>query len=156
MDRFNLFAAQFEYDDTDPDGYRAGMDRFGRKVGASQMGATVYELPAGQSICPYHYEVAEEEWLIVLAGRPTVRHPGGSDELEPGDTVCFPEGADGAHKVTNATDETVRVLMFSTIRYPAIAVYPDSDKVLVLSGPGQRVGMFHAESGDVGYFDREV
>src|SRR5262245_27112403 len=104
MDRFNLFAPQFEYDDTDPDGYRAGMDRFGPKIGASQMGASVYELPAGQSICPYHYECAEEEWLIVLEGRPTVRHPGGEDVLDRGDTVCFPEGADGAHKVTNATD----------------------------------------------------
>jgi uncharacterized cupin superfamily protein len=156
MDRANIFAPQFHYDDTDPDGYRAGMYRFGTTLGASQMGASVYELPAGQSICPYHYECGEEEWLVVLAGRPTVRHPGGSEELEPGDTVCFPAGADGAHKVTNATDETVRVLMWSTIRHPAIAVYPDSNKVGVWSGPGQRVGMFHAETGNIDYFDREV
>jgi hypothetical protein len=26
----------------------------------------------------------------VLAGRPTLRHPDGEDELEPGDVVCFP------------------------------------------------------------------
>jgi uncharacterized cupin superfamily protein len=156
MDRANIFTPEFHYDDTDPDGYRAGMYRFGSKIGASQMGASVYELPAGQSICPYHYEAGEEEWLIVLEGRPTVRHPQGEDVLAPGDAVCFPAGADGAHKVTNATDENVRVLMFSTIRHPAISVYPDSNKVGVWSGPGQRVGMFHAETGDVDYFDREV
>ena len=110
------------------------MARFGPQLGATKTGASLYELPAGQSICPYHYEYGEEEWLIVLEGRPTLRHPGGEDELEPGDTVCFPEGPEGAHKVTNRTDDRVRVLMFSTVNRPAIAVYPDSDKFGVFSG----------------------
>ena len=39
MERFNLLAASPEYDDSDPEGYRAGMDRFGPKIGASQIGA---------------------------------------------------------------------------------------------------------------------
>ena len=56
------------------------------------MGATVYELQEGQSVCPYHYEYGCEEWAIVLRGRPTLRHPDGEDVLEPGDVVCFPEG----------------------------------------------------------------
>ena len=38
MERFNLLAASPEYDDADPEGYRAGMDRFGPKIGASQIG----------------------------------------------------------------------------------------------------------------------
>jgi uncharacterized cupin superfamily protein len=156
MDRINIFAPQLHYDDSDPDGYRAGMDRFGKKIGASKIGASVYELPAGQSICPYHYEYGDEEWLIILEGRPTLRHPQGEDELEPGDTVCFPEGPEGAHKVTNRTDESVRVMMLSTVSHPAIAVYPDSDKVGVWAGPGQRLGLFHAATGDVDYFDGEV
>jgi uncharacterized cupin superfamily protein len=155
MDRANIFAPEFHYDDTDPDGYRAGMHRFGPAIGARRIGGSVYELPAGQSLCPYHYET-DEEWLIVLEGRPTVRHPGGEDVLAPGDAVCFPEGPDGAHKVSNPTDETVRVLMLSTLRHPAIAVYPDSNKVGVWSGPGARLGLFRAETGDVDYFDREV
>ena len=156
MDRFNIFAAEFEYDDTDPEGYRAGMSRFGPAIGAQQMGATVYELPPGQSICPYHYECGEEEWLTVLSGRPTVRRPDGEDQLEPGDTVCFPMGAAGAHKVTNHTDETVRVLMTSTFREPAVTVYPDSQKVGVSNGPGGFRGRFRLEDGKVDYYDREV
>ena len=32
---------------------------------------------AGESVCPYHYELTEEEWLIVLDGRPTLRTPEG-------------------------------------------------------------------------------
>ena len=78
------------YDADEPEGYRAGMARFGKQLGATKTGASLYELPAGQSICPYHYEYGEEEWLIVLEGRPTLRHPSGEDELEPGDTLCFP------------------------------------------------------------------
>ncbi len=110
------------------------MFRFGPMVGATQTGATVYELPSGQSICPYHYEYGEEEWLLVLEGRPSLRHPDGIDELEPWDAVCFPAGPEGAHAVHNETSATVRVLMFSTVRHPAATVYPDSDKIAIWTG----------------------
>src|SRR4051812_44004222 len=106
MRKFNLFNPDPEFDGSDPDGYRSGMDRFGGKIGADEIGGSMYELPPGQSVCPYHYEYSEE-WLIVLEGRPTLRHHGGEDELEPGDTVAFPPGPDGAHKVTNNTSERV-------------------------------------------------
>jgi uncharacterized cupin superfamily protein len=129
MRRFNVFAPEFTYDDSRPDGYRAGSVRLSPVIGSSRMVATVYELPAGESTWPYHYEYGAEEWAIVLAGRPTLRHPGGEDELEPGDVVCFPEGPDGAHKLTNRSGETVRLMITSTFARPAVAVFPDSDKV---------------------------
>jgi uncharacterized cupin superfamily protein len=134
VQRANLNSLEVEYDDQDPEGYRAGMARFGPSIGAVKLGASLYELPPGQSICPYHYEYPEEEWVIVLEGRPTLRHPQGEDELEQGDVVCFPEGPEGAHKVTNRTDETAKVLMFSTRTNPAVAVYPDSDKIGIWTG----------------------
>jgi uncharacterized cupin superfamily protein len=127
--RINLASPKFEYDPSDPPGFRSGMFRFGPQVDATQMGATVYELPPGQAVCPYHYEYAEEEWLVVLEGRPTVRHPDGEEQVEQWDAVCFPTGPEGAHSVRNETAETVRVLMFSTLKYPAVTVYPDSDKI---------------------------
>ena len=101
MRRFNIFSAEVEYDEADPEGYRGGAARFGPLLGAAMLGGTVYELPGGESICPFHYEYGNEEWVIVLDGRPTLRHAGGEDELAPGDVVCFPAGPDGAHKVTN-------------------------------------------------------
>ena len=73
----------------------------------------MYELHEGQSICPYHYEYGSEEWVIVLRGQPMFRHPDGEDILEPGDVVCFPDGPAGAHKLTNASAETVRVILLS-------------------------------------------
>lgn len=134
LPRVNLSELVPHYDEADPEGYRAGMARFGPAIGASQMGATLYELPPGQSICPYHYEYPEEEWLMVVAGRVLVRHPGGEQELGEGDVVCFPSGPDGAHKVTCLGDDVARVLMSSTKGTPAIAVYPDSAKVSIFPG----------------------
>ncbi len=155
MQRVNLFSAEIEYDAADPEDYRAGWNRFGERLGASVIGGTIYELPPGQSNCPYHYEYGCEEWLIVLAGQLTLRHPEGEDELEPGDVVCFREGPEGAHKLTNRSDETVRVLMLSTKGEPAVAVYPDSDKIGVWPGDNRDKIIVRRES-SVDYWDREA
>jgi len=127
--RINISTADVEYDADDPEGFRAGMNRFGPSIGASMLGGSIYELPPGQSNCPYHYEYGNEEWLLVLDGRPVLRHPEGEVELEPGDVVCFPDGPEGAHKVTNRRPGTARIAIFSTKHDPSIAVYPDSDKI---------------------------
>lgn len=154
MRRTNLDELELEHDESDPEGYRAGMARFGPSIGASKLGASLYELPPGQSICPYHYEYPEEEWLIVLEGRPTLRHPEGEDELARGDVVCFPEGPEGAHKVTNHSQETARVLMFSTRHSTAVAVYPDSDKIGMWTGNDADQAMVRRSS-KVDYYDGE-
>ena len=116
-------------DETDPAGYRSRAARFGPLLGAEMLGGTVYELDPGQSVCPYHYEYGREEWLIVLAGSPLLRTPRGDERVREGDVVLFPEGPDGAHKVTNVADPLVRILMLSTMRDPSVAFYPDSGKI---------------------------
>jgi uncharacterized cupin superfamily protein len=153
--RLNIFTAGFEYEPDDPAGYRSGRMRIGPSIGASMLGGSVYELPAGQSVCPYHYEHGDEEWLIVLAGRATVREPAGEQVLEPGDAVCFPAGPDGAHKVTNHGEETVRVLMLSTMNLPAVAVYPDTGKIGVLTPSGVDDVLVRRSDG-VDYWEGEV
>jgi uncharacterized cupin superfamily protein len=155
MKKANLSALEVKYDDSDPEGYRAGMARFGSSIGASKLGATLYELPPGQSICPYHYEYPEEEWLVVLEGRPTLRHPDGEDVVEEGDVICFPEGPEGAHKVTNSTEQTVQVLMISTRHPTAVAVYPDSDKLGAWTG-NEDDHVIVRRSSNVPYYDGET
>jgi uncharacterized cupin superfamily protein len=125
----NLFDLETKQDDGDPAGYQTPYARVGPLVGAAALGASVYVLNEGQSVCPYHWEAGDEEWLLVLEGRPTLRVPDGEGELEPGDAVSFPRGPEGAHKVTNRGKETARVVIFSTRNEPGIAVYPDSNKV---------------------------
>jgi uncharacterized cupin superfamily protein len=132
--RVNIAAPEFKRPPAFPDGFRAGILRVGRLVGAVGTGMSVYELPPGQAIGPYHYENPEEEWLLVLAGQPTLRHPDGEDELEPWDVVFFPPGPEGAHLVRNDCDSTARVLMFSNVSKVAASVYPDSDKIAIWTG----------------------
>jgi uncharacterized cupin superfamily protein len=153
-DAINVHEIAVESDPTDPPGYRSRMGRFGPAIGAERLGGSVYELDPGDSICPYHYEVVEEEWLIILTGAPTLRDPDGEHELVPGDLVCFPPNPDGAHKVTNRTDGVVRLLMLSTMpkHELSICVYPDSEKVGVWPWPGRRLRI--TESLD--YWDGEV
>ena len=153
--RVNLFSVPVEASSERPEGYRFALARLATQIGAVKIGATVYDLPPGQNSFPYHYEYGCEEWLLIVAGRPTLRHPDGADELEPGDLVCFPEGPAGAHKVTNATDETVRIMILSTKGSPAVAVYPDSDKIGVYTQDEADDVMVRRES-DVDYWDREL
>jgi uncharacterized cupin superfamily protein len=155
MRRVNVFAAEAEYDADDPAGYGAGMVRFGSSIGATMIGGTIYELPPGQSNCPYHYEYGNEEWLLVLEGRPTIRHPDGEDELQPGDAVCFPVGPEGAHKITNRGGDLARVLMLSTKVDPSVAVYPDSEKIGVWPGD-DRDNLLARRESKVDYWDGEV
>ena len=150
MRRFNVHSA-VEYD-PEPDGYRAGYAKLHPEIGAATLFGGLFELPPGEAGRPYHYE-SGEEWLLVLEGRVSVRHPEGEDELEAGDLVCFPAGPAGAHKLTNRSEQDARVLLVSTRTSPAVAVYPDSDKIGVIADWGERV--FVRREAGVDYSDGE-
>jgi uncharacterized cupin superfamily protein len=151
----NVFDVEPAYREGTPPAYARGAVQIAPLIGGSLLGASVYELPPGVSVCPYHYEYGREEWLLVLAGRPTLRTPEGEEELAPGDVVCFPEGPAGAHKVTNRGDQRARVMLLSTKQMPVVFVYPDSDKIGVgVPNPDDYVMV--RRSSQVDYFDGEV
>jgi uncharacterized cupin superfamily protein len=155
MRRINIASPQFSYDESDPEGFRSGLARLGKILDPKESGVSVYEIPPGQSICPYHYECGEEEWLLVLEGNPTLRHPEGSERLDPWDIVFFPRGPEGAHGVGNETEQSARVLMFSTVVLPTATVYPDSDKVGVWTGDPE-ADVIVRRASRVGYYDGEA
>ena len=156
MTDVNVFEAELQTDEGDPAGYNASYVRLGPLIGASKLGMTVYGLPPGQSICPYHYEYGNEEWLLVLEGTPTLRHPGGEDELEPGDFVAFPEGPAGTHKLTNRGEGRVLLGIMSTKVDPSLAIYPDSNKIGAWSGPGESDKIMARLGEDLDYWDGEL
>ena len=155
MRRVRLSDAVLAGDPDDPEGFRALMGRFGSRVGAERTGASLYELPPGQAVCPYHYEHGEEEWALVLEGRPSVRTPEGVEQLEPLDLAFFPIGPAGAHQLRYDTDAPVRILMWSTVVYPAVTVYPDSGKVGVYTR-GRADDLVVERSSGVGYYAGEA
>ncbi|HEV2592716.1 MAG TPA: cupin domain-containing protein [Gaiellaceae bacterium] len=119
-----------------PDGFKRANNRIGAALGATRTGLSVYELPPGQSICPYHFEDPDEEWLVVVSGTPTLRHPGGEERLAPWDSVFFPAGPEGSHTVRNDTEELARVAMFSSVSTAGAVTYPDTDIVWMWTEDG--------------------
>jgi uncharacterized cupin superfamily protein len=115
--------------------YRAA--RLGPLLGAERLDGTVVDVDPGEGCEPYHYVVGREEWLLVLAGTPTLRHPEGEDDLEAGDLVCFPEGPAGAHRLLNRGESVVRALVLSTTGLPANVCYPDTGHWLIRTGLGR-------------------
>jgi uncharacterized cupin superfamily protein len=154
MRRANVFSDECEYDSGDPAGYRAAAKHITKAIGGQALAVKVFELPAGQALCPYHYEY-EEEWLVVLDGSVLVRTPDGEETLARGEIVCFAPGPSGAHKVSNPGAASARVMMFSSAREPAVAVYPDSDKIGVWPGNPDDTVMLRRAHGGVGYYDGE-
>jgi uncharacterized cupin superfamily protein len=153
--RPNVFTAEFEYEGSEPEGYRSGEAPAIREASESKAQTVrLYEIPEDESTCPYHYEY-EEEWLLVLAGELVLRDPDGEHTLVTGDLVCFPAGPAGAHKLTNRGGEAARAMMWSSSREPAFAVYPDSDKIGVWPGNSQDDVMLRREDGRRDYWDRE-
>ncbi len=69
--------------------------RIGRQAGSQKLGASMYDLPPGASSCPLHIHHANEELVVVLAGRPTLRTLDEKRELEPGEVIACPAGRDG-------------------------------------------------------------
>lgn len=132
----NIHQPDFEPDDREA-GFLQRRARLGRQAGAERLGASLYELPPGKAAWPYHLQHANEEMLVVLSGRPSLRTPQGWRELSEGEVVAFPRGDRGAHQVLNRSDADVRMLVVSEMNAPEVSVYPDSGKVAAFAvAPG--------------------
>jgi uncharacterized cupin superfamily protein len=109
------------------------MRNLGRRLGSELLGATIFQAEPGTAGV-YHLHHANEEWLIILEGTPTLRTPAGEHELRPGQTVVFRRGADGAHAISNYSGRSARWLMFSTMNHPDVCEYPDAEVIGVFVG----------------------
>ena len=114
--------------------FRCSWLQLSEPLGASVIGATVYEMRRGEKLGPYHYHHGFEEWMYVVSGAPVLRDPGGERTLAPGALVAFGSGPRGAHTVHGPG----RVVMFSTGASgwgeAFVSVYPDSGKIAAAPG----------------------
>ena len=138
MKVFNLNGDEWDRAE-DRAGWRSKDAWIGARIESELIGGSMYELEPGDRLWPYHTHHANEEWIIVLRGQPTLRTPEGEHDLKEGDVVAFPRGEAGAHQVSNRTDEPIRVLMLSTLIVPDVVEYLDSGKVSVLDAKGERL-----------------
>jgi uncharacterized cupin superfamily protein len=137
-------------------GFNCRRARIGRQLGSRKVGASLWELPAGQAAYPYHWHAAEEELLVVLEGTPSLRTPDGWRELGEGEVLAFLCGEEGAHQIVNRTETPVRFLAVSN-QQPDIIVRPDSQTIGVSERHPQGGGI-HAQfrlADQVDYFEGE-
>ena len=153
MQVFNLYDAKWD-ESRDRDGWRIKEAFVGHHIGGELLGASMSEVEPGNKLWPYHTHHANEEWVIVLRGEPTLRTPEGEQVLKEGDVVAFRRGKEGAHQITNRTDSPVRVLMLSSMVMPDIVEYLDTGKVGARSVGGDRI-IFARPGPEVGYWDGE-
>ena len=132
----NVFTDEWD-EERDRSGFRFRFAQIGTRLEGELLGASVFELPPGQRTV-YHAHHGNEELLIVLAGRPTLRTAEGEHELIEGDVTVFTRGE--AHGVLNRSDEPVRFLFVSTMIEPDVVEYLDSGKIGVFAGAAPRMG----------------
>lgn len=103
--------------------------RVGIAIGAKKLGYSLFAVPPGKAAFPYHLHHTNEEMIYILEGKGVMRH--GKDEIEvsSGTFVAFPPGLDYPHQLINTSDRELRYLVVSTMEYPDISEYPDSNKI---------------------------
>ena len=139
----NLFDVEVQKDDDDPDGYNTSYARVGPLVGGDKLGLSIYELPPGQSICPYHYETGRGRVADRARRHADAAYAGRASSSSARGTRRSSLTASGGRAQGDERKRTsvVRVAIWSNRVEPHVSVYPDSDKLLA-SPPGKlfRIG----------------
>ena len=153
MNVFNLNSDPEDHAE-EREGWRCQGAGVGRRIGSELVGGSMYELEPGNRLWPFHTHHANEEWVIVLRGEPTLRTHEGEQVLREGDVVAFPRGKEGAHQIRNDTDAPIRVLMLSTKIAPDIVEYLDTGKVGARSVAGEQI-IFARPGPELEYWEDE-
>ena len=121
MRRQNLYSDDWDGDD----GQSERRSRVFWRPDDARMGATLYELAAGDDEDRLHMHFGAEEMFFVLRGRPVFRNQLGEEQLASGDFVFCPEGRAGLHAFSNPTDEPAQILAMSAGSFPDVVAYPE-------------------------------
>jgi len=103
-------------------------------AGGRALGASLYRLPPGKSAFPRHAHLANEEAIFILEGAGRLRLGEDEREVQAGDYIALPVGAEHAHALVNAGEADLVYLCLSTMNEPNVVLYPESDKVGAIAG----------------------
>ena len=148
-----------EFDDVEANGlYTSKRATLGARIGARVLGYNLTVLPPGHAQCPFHSHRVEEEMFLILEGEGELRYGDQRFPLRRHDVIACPTGGpETAHQIINTGTTDLRYLALSNVAETEVCEYPDSGKVLAVSGEPGAGGlrlMVRAEAG-VDYYDRE-
>jgi uncharacterized cupin superfamily protein len=134
--------------------------RVGLAIGARKLGYSFFTVPPGKAAFPCHAHTGNEEMIYIIAGNGTLRL--GNDELPVSaeTVIAFPPGVENAHQLINTGNSELRYLVVSTMEYPDICQYPDSNKVgaYATTAGGENTGFraLFVKDKNVNYYDGEA
>jgi uncharacterized cupin superfamily protein len=108
-------------------------------------------VPPGKCNFPYHAHSAQWELYLVISGKGSLRHSGGTTEVTAGDAFIF--GPDEPHQLSNPSPEDLVYYVIADNPIGESAYYPDSGKWKVnKSSWSDRVVL---KGNETDYFDGE-
>ena len=108
----------------------------GDVFGLTDYGVNLVTLPPATSSSQRHWHSAEDEFVYVLTGKPTLVTDVGRSPLAPGMCAGFPANGGDGHHLVNETDEPVSYLEVGSRRPGDNVVYSDVDMRIVGRGQG--------------------
>ena len=115
----------------------------GNAFGLTDYGVNRVTLPPGAWSSQRHWHSAEDEFVYVLQGAPTLITDDGRHPLRPGQCAGFRKGEANGHHLVNETGEVVVYLEVGTRRAGDDVDYPDID--MRISGRGRGGGFVHKD-----------
>jgi len=103
--------------------------RVGTAVGGQKLGYSFFRVPPGKTAFPFHQHHGNEEMIYIIDGDARLRL--GKEELpvSSGTIIACPAGPDYPHQLINTSTKELHYLVVSTMEYPDISEYPDSNKI---------------------------
>lgn len=108
--------------------------RLGDAGGLTQFGVNLVTLEPGAASSLRHWHAHEDEFVMVLEGRPTLIEDAGETEMEPGACAAFPAGRADGHCLVNRTADIARFLVVGSRAPQEVATYSDVDMMVVMEG----------------------
>ena len=101
--------------------------RLGNHGGLNNFGVNMVTLPPESGSALRHHHSAQDEFIYIIAGTPTLVTDAGEQTMAPGQCAAFPAGAGDGHKLMNNSDAEVIYLEVGDRTDNDVVSYPDDD-----------------------------
>lgn len=149
-----------EFDDVEENGrFTSKRASLSPHIGARDLGYNLTVLPPGKVQCPFHNHHGEEEMFFILEGEGELRFGSERYPIRKHDVIACPTGGpEVAHQIINTGSTDMRYLAVSTMAEVEVCEYPDSGKLLAVTGkPGERgLRKMYRGGGDTDYYEGET
>ena len=117
----------------------------GDSLGLTQYGVNISKLEPGAVSSLRHWHTAEDEFILILEGTPTLVTDDGEQVLGPGTAAGFPAHTENGHRLENRSDDNVLYLEVGTRAVRDMVAYPDADLEMIKEESGKKRTFRHKD-----------